>query len=104
MPNTFTRVPDRPVPELPRWARVLLPAADLFMVAMVSRPPTGTLRTTWVTPATLQLCAVLGVVAPVIGVLLLFRGGVALAVGILLILFAAGCLSVALVGLAQRRS
>jgi hypothetical protein len=35
---------------------VLVPFADLFMIAMVSRPATGSLRTTWVTPATRWLC------------------------------------------------
>ena len=62
MPNRFTRVPDRPVPALPRLGRVLLPLADAFMVLMVSRPESGSLRATWVTPATLVLCVCVGLV------------------------------------------
>jgi len=104
MPNVFTRVPDRPVPPLPGWAAALLPVADLFMVLMVSRPPTGTLRTTWVTPGTLQLTTVLALVGLVVGGLLLPRFGLSALLGVLLIAFALGCGSVALVGLAQRRS
>ncbi len=86
----------------------LLPLADLFMAALLSRPPGGTLRTTWVTPATLQMSgavavagSLLGAVAAVSG----FTGGrwVVTAAGILLILLAIGSASVAAVGLAQRR-
>ena len=109
MPNAFTRVPERPVPPLPAWALAVMPLADRFMVVLVSRPPTGTLRTTWVTPATLQLCSVLSVVCGVIGAVLLASGIVRLEVravvfGVLLVAFGAGCLSVALVGIAQRRA
>ena len=103
MPNAFTRVPDRPVPPLPAWAHPLLPAADLFMVLMYSRPPTGTLRTTWVTPSTFWLGVALAAGWIVLGVVLVARGGpVLIALGLLLILFALGCGSVAAIGLAQR--
>ena len=54
MPNRFTRVPDRPVPPLPWLGRMVLPLADLFMILMASRPRSGSLRTTWVTPATIR--------------------------------------------------
>ena len=105
MPNAFTRVPDRPVPALPRWALALLPVADPFMVLMVSRPPTGTLRTAWVTPATEQLCVLLTFVALICGGFLVAvhagLGGTLL--GIALILLGVGCACVALVGLAQRQ-
>lgn len=109
MPNVFTRVPERAVPELPAWARALLPVADRFMVVMVSRPPTGTLASTWVTPATLQLCSTLTVVCAVTSVFLLVAQGLraslpAALVGAVLLLFALGCASVALVGFAQRRA
>ena len=99
----FTRVPERPVPPLPGWARALLPAADLFMVVLFSRPPTGTLRTTWVTPATLQLGAVLAVIGVLSGAFLIWAGGTGALLGAALVVFGLGCASVALVGVAQRR-
>ncbi len=106
MPNRFTRVPEEPVPSLPGWAARLVPVADLFMVLLISRPPTGTLRTTWVTPATQQLCAVLAVVCAASGAALVATAGSArpavTLLGAALILFGAGCGSVALVGFAQR--
>lgn len=91
------------MPPLPGWARALLPAADLFMVVLYSRPPTGTLRTTWVTPATESLCAVLAVGGLVGGGLLVWARGAGALLGAALVLFALGCAAVALVGLAQRR-
>jgi hypothetical protein len=108
MANRLTRVPDRPVPSLPRWVRPAIPLADLFMLAMVSRPQSGSLSRTWVTPATLQMC--IGVVMAC-----LLGGGLAastaiqgsrLAMGLSagLLLLAMGAGAVALVGLAQRRS
>jgi len=42
--------------------------ADAFMVAMISRPPSGTLRTTWVTPGTVVLCAVLAILGMPLGI------------------------------------
>lgn len=105
MPNVFTRVPDRPVPALPGWAALPLRVADVFMVAMWSRPPTGTLASTWVTPGTLQLSAVLTPVNLALGVALLALGGSVLwvLVGILLVVMAVGSGCVAVVGFAQRR-
>ena len=106
MPNVFTRVPDRPVPPLPGWAGGVLRVADLFMVAMYSRPPSGTLATTWVTPSTLQLAAGLAVVDVVLGLALLLTrpwGAVSVLLGLLLLLIAVGAGSVALVGGLQRR-
>jgi hypothetical protein len=104
MPNRLTRVPPRPVPSLPAAARVLLPIADAFMLLMLSRPATGSLRVTWVTPATLWMCALLavggvcgGVVAFVVG------GGVAWVVaGFVLLALAVGGAAVAVVGALQR--
>ena len=107
MANRLTRVPDRPVPGLPRWVRPAVPVADLFMLAMVSRPRTGSLSRTWVTPATLQRCLAVMAVSVVAGGLVAARavgggrGAVALAAGLLLLALGAG--AVALVGVVQRR-
>src|ERR1700693_3985569 len=57
MPNLFTRVPDTPVPPLPAPMRVCIFLADAFMIAMISRPKTGSLSNTWVTPSSLGLAA-----------------------------------------------
>ena len=105
MPNVFTRVPDQPVPPLPSWTAVPLRIADIFMVALWSRPPTGTLATTWVTPGTLQLTIILTPVNLVLGLALIGIGGAAIwvIVGIVLVLMAIGSGAVALIGLAQRR-
>jgi hypothetical protein len=108
MANRLTRIPDRPVPSLPRWVRPAIPVADLFMVAMISRPRTGSLSLTWVTPATLQMCAGLVLVCLLCGGLVasgaLGRGGAAIGVGAAVVLLAVGAGAVALVGLAQRRT
>jgi hypothetical protein len=108
MANRLTRVPDRPVSPLPRWVRPAVPLADLFMLLMVSRPRTGSLRRTWVTPATLQMC-----IAVVVTCLLcagiavaggVHAGGRTIGLGAGLLLLAAGAGAVALVGIAQRRA
>ncbi|HEX6538005.1 MAG TPA: hypothetical protein VF155_02355 [Candidatus Dormibacteraeota bacterium] len=57
MANLLTAVPASPPPPLRGLGRRLLPAADLFMVALASRPRSRTLATTWVTPATMLLAA-----------------------------------------------
>src|SRR5690242_21899903 len=59
-PNILTRVPAEPVPHLPVWCGAVVPAADLFMALLLSRPATGSLRNTWVTPATLMLSVATG--------------------------------------------
>jgi hypothetical protein len=59
----MTRTPAGPVPRAPRPVLLLVPLADLFMIAMVSRPATGSLRTTWVTPATRWLCVAAALIA-----------------------------------------
>jgi hypothetical protein len=102
--NRFTRIPDRPAPELPGAVDALVPVADLFMLLMVSRPATGSLRRTWVTPATLYLCVATLVLGVVLAVRLLGGGAVAQIGGVALLLIAAGAGAVAAVGLAQRRS
>jgi len=95
------------VPDLPAAARLALPAADLFMVLMVSRPATGSLRSTWVTPATLQLTIAVALVGLPLGVWLAVSqavGGKLISglLGTVVIVLAAGALSVAIVGIAQR--
>jgi hypothetical protein len=107
VPNRLTRVPDAPVPELPAAVRLILPLADAFMLMMVSRPVTGSLRTTWVTPATLQLSAAAAVISVALGTFVLYlstgAGGLPLLVGgVLLVALGLGSGSVAIVGIAQR--
>jgi hypothetical protein len=105
--NRLTRVPDGPVPALPALVQLLIPPADLFMRAMISRPATGSLRTTWVTPATLQLGVVVGLVGLILAGIAFYRGFTAsgpqsVAGGVLLLAVALGAGSVAIVGIAQR--
>jgi len=102
--NRFTRIPDRPVPELPAAVDALVPVADLFMLVMVSRPATGSLRRTWVTPATLYLSVAMLTLGVILAVRLLTGGAVARIGAIVLLLAAGGAGAVAAVGLAQRRS
>jgi hypothetical protein len=78
------------------------------MVAMISRPPSGTLRSTWVTPATFWLAA--GSVAGALGlaafllVALAGGGSALLLIGVIACLaFAAGAAAVLTVALDQRR-
>ncbi len=108
MSNRFTRVPDGPVPPLPALVQAFIPAADLFMRAMISRPATGSLRTTWVTPASLQLGLAVSVVSLILAAVALYRGVsgsglLSIVGGVLFLATAIGAGSVALVGLAQRR-
>jgi hypothetical protein len=107
VPNRLTRVPDAPVPELPAAVRLILPLADAFMLAMVSRPATGSLRTTWVTPATLQLSAAAAVISLALGAFVLYlvtgAGGLPLLLGgLLLVVLGLGSGAVAIVGITQR--
>jgi hypothetical protein len=103
----WTRVP-KDAPPLDAWQLRLLLLADLFMALMWSRPGGLSLRTTWVTPATLGLAVavILVVGLPGLGaiaygaanrqLLVLFGGLVASALGI-------GAAAVALYGIRQRR-
>jgi hypothetical protein len=103
----WTRVPKDP-PPLDAWQLRLLPLADLFMGLMWSRPGGLSLRTTWVTPATLglALAAILVVGFPGLGaivygtatrqLLFLFGGVIATVLGI-------GAAAVAFYGIRQRR-
>jgi hypothetical protein len=99
VPNRFTRVPERPVPRLPSLVLPVVVLADVFMAAMASRPATGSLRRTWVTPGTLELCIALTVVGLALG-FFLFRLNAPL--GLLVLVLTVGACSVAVVGLAQR--
>jgi hypothetical protein len=103
-PNLLTRVPAEPVPPLPGWCAAVVPAADVFMALLLSRPATGSLRNTWVTPATIVLSAATGLISILCLALAIadLSGGWRVAVTLVLALFAAGNLCVAAVGLTQR--
>jgi len=108
VPNRLTAVPSGPAPELGGVARRVRPAADAFMVAMISRPLSGSLATTWVTPATFWLSAGSAIGAAALTALLMvtwLTGGSSLVVlGVIACLaFAAGAASVVIVALDQRR-
>jgi len=83
-----------------------MPVADAFMVLMWSRPATGSLRVTWVTPATLWMCVVAasGGVGGGVAALVAVGGGVGWVVaGCVLIALGLGAASVAAVGVLQRQ-
>ena len=90
-------------PALDPLQRLLLPVADSFMVLMLSRPASGSLRTTRVTTVSILLGAASFVAFGVAGAVVALRGGGILlfVVGVLLELFALGCLSLALFGVLQ---
>ncbi|MBV9100160.1 MAG: hypothetical protein JOZ46_09845 [Candidatus Dormibacteraeota bacterium] len=103
MPNTFTRVPVRPVPPLGPAARLCVPVADAFMVLMLSRPSTRSLRTTWVTPATLGLAVALTLILAAAAVELIVSGTILrVIIGAILLVAAMGPLAVSVVGTEQR--
>jgi hypothetical protein len=109
MPNVFTRVPDSPVPPSRGFGSAIIPVADVFMVAMFSKPKSGSLRTTWVTPSTywLTLATFLGAVI-IAGLLLSGLMGPITTISIvgvaICFLFAIGAGAVAVVGGCQRRA
>jgi hypothetical protein len=94
------------VPALPAAGRLIVPLADAFMLLMLSRPSTGSLRQTWVTPSTLWMCAALAVIGAAGGALAISLGtGVPwLVAGLVLIALAAGSAAVATIGAMQRRA
>jgi hypothetical protein len=97
--------PDQaPVPPLDPVQRLILPVADAFMILMLSRPPSGSLRTTRVTLVSIVLGAAAFVAFGLAGLFAAVGGHRLLLVvaGMLLELFALGCLSLALYGLLQR--
>ncbi|MFZ0995143.1 MAG: hypothetical protein WAO09_04075 [Candidatus Dormiibacterota bacterium] len=68
MPNRLTRVPASPPPPLTDFGGVVW-LADLAMKYFFSTPASGTLETTWVTPATLLTSYLAGVCLIVFAVL-----------------------------------
>jgi hypothetical protein len=107
MANAWTRVPQGRPPLDPLQLR-LLPVAGLFMGLMWSRPGGLSLRTTWVTPATiwLGLAAVLLVGIPAVAAVgygLAARQGLEVIVGLIGAALAGGAGTVALYGIRQRR-
>jgi hypothetical protein len=104
MANRFTAVPSAPAPSLGRAMTPVIAVADLFMGAMLSRPGGLSLRTTWVTPATLILAGLCTPVAALLAGLLLFHGGwLAVIAAALLLAAGLGSGAVVLVGVAQHR-
>lgn len=109
MPGILTSVPAEPPPEPRGTARRVLPVADLFMVVMLSRPPSGSLANTWVTRATTLLASLcLAAAAAFVAVLL---AGVthwpSALVAVALagcVAFGAGAAAVIAVAIEQRRS
>jgi hypothetical protein len=106
MANPLTRVPEGS-PPLDRWQLRLLPVADLFMGLMWSRPGGLSLRTTWVTPATLWLgiAAVVVVGLPGIGAVgfgLVTAQPLSIAAGVVAMALAFGAGTAALYGIRQR--
>ena len=96
-----------PLPDLDPLQRLLLPVADRFMLLMLSRPPTGTLRTTRVTSASIGLAVVTFVVSGAVAVLLAGAvgrlGPILLVPAVPLAVLALGSASLALYGVRQRR-
>ena len=87
---------------------MLLPLADLFMILMTSRPRSGSLRTTWVTPATVGLCMVTVVGGVLLDVLMLQvgvggRSAPAFIGAAVVAILVVGSACVAVIGIAQRR-
>jgi hypothetical protein len=99
--------PPDALPPLDSLQRLLLPVADRFMLVMLSRPPTGTLRTTRVTSVSIGLGIVTFGVSATIAALLAAAAGrlglLLLVPALLLAALAVGAASLALYGVRQRR-
>lgn len=94
-------------PPVDAWQLRLLPVADRFMAFMWSRPGGLSLRTTWVTPATIWLAVVVVVVGglPGLGAIVygIANGQILLTVGgLIAALLGAGAATVAVYGIRQR--
>jgi hypothetical protein len=108
MPNRFTKVPEKPVPNIGSH-RILFASADLFMLLMLSRPASGSLAKTWVTPSSRWLSAgtAVGLLA---GAILALADGLSggkpllVVLGVALLILATGSTAVALVGWLQIRA
>jgi hypothetical protein len=108
MPNRLTRVPDEPPPEIGDHP-VLIGMADLFMLLMVSRPKSGSLARTWVTPSTRWLTAGAAFVLALAAALAVSggmaqRNAVSVILGAALLLLAASSAAVTRVSLLQQRA
>ena len=105
MPNIFTRVPPTPPPDLSVRRKWLIRIADVFMVAMWSRPSTGSFSKTWVTPGTVITTSGVAVMGLVCVVLIAFNGKTLpqLVVGLVILAVTLGAAAVGAVGVQQRR-
>jgi hypothetical protein len=106
MAYPWTRVPEG-TPPLDPWQLRLLPVANLFMGLMWSRPGGLSLRTTWVTPATIWLgiAALVLVGVPGLGAIgygLATGQGLYVAGGLVAMGLAVGAGTVAVYGIRQR--
>jgi hypothetical protein len=104
--NRLTRVPTT-LPPLDRTQLRLLPVADTVMALMWSRPGGLSLRTTWVTPATIWLCVPVSVLAGLLGIGIMGYGLVSaqpllLLAGVVAVILAVGTGTVAIYGIRQR--
>jgi hypothetical protein len=107
MPNRLTRVPESPAPSLSHF-RWLVALADLAMKCFFSTPASGTLESTWVTPATLWTSYLAAVGLIVIAVLCATELSVDLATWVVVLIAAASgvlavaCAAIAAIGTLQR--
>lgn len=90
------------------WQLRMLPVVDRFMALMWSRPGGLSLRTTWVTPATIWLAivVVIAVGLPGLGAIGygIANGQILLALGgLIAVALGAGAATVAVYGIRQRR-
>ena len=104
--NRLTRVPEGS-PPLDSTQLRLLPLADLVMWLMFSRPGGLSLRTSWVTPATIWLCSGVALVAAILGVVAFSQGLssgylLPLIAGLFSIAAAIACASITVYGVRQR--
>lgn len=99
---------EHPVDRLPFDSGLarLLPLADLVMIVMISRPPSGSLRTTRVTAATIGLAAVVAVAALGAAAIAILRALSAAPLWLIALAFALAaaisCADLALYGVRQR--
>jgi len=105
--NTPTRSRDDPAIPFDRLQSRLLPLADVVMVLMLSRPPSGTLRTTRVTVVTIVLAGLVGAASLALIPVLALRvaGGhtpLWLVLVPALVAAAVGCADLATFGMRQR--
>lgn len=96
-------------PDLPfdRLQARLLPVADAFMVLMISRPPSGSLRTTRVTLVTILLAVAVALCVGLPALVLVGYAAVGwhpllLIPGILCLILGLGAAAVAIFGIRQR--